>query len=293
MTTPDLAAPNTYEELRSAISARHDSLSRRLQQVAHFALGHPNDMALETVATIAERAEIQPSTLIRFAKSFGFSGYSDMQRVFQTRLLAELPSYEQRIRSLTLDRGKIRNPAAILDHFTEAGIHALRHLRAETNHEDLNRALDLLAAGRIIHITAQRRAYPVAAYMYYGFSLLGRRAQLIDGVGGMMHQQAGIMQPGDVALVISFKPYAPDTVDVARQAIDRGVSVVAITDETLSPLVRYADVALEVKDAQLESIRSLSATMCLAITLVVGLGGRLEHRDPPSKPATPAARPVN
>lgn len=278
MKEPDLAAPETYEELRAAISARHESLSNRLRQVAQFALGNPNDMALETVATVAERAGTQPSTLIRFAKSFGFSGFSDMQRVFQTRLIAELPSYEQRIRALELDRGRIRSPAAILDHFTEAGIHALRHLRTETSHDDLDQAVSLLASGRVIHIMAQRRAFPVAAYMYYGFSLLGRHAQLIDGVGGMMHQQAGVMETGDVALVVSFKPYAPDTVDVARQAVERGVGVVAITDEPLSPLVRYADVALEVQDAQLESIRSLSATMCLAITLIVGLGGRLEQR---------------
>jgi DNA-binding MurR/RpiR family transcriptional regulator len=276
MKEADLAAPETYEELRAAISARHDMLSNRLQRVAQFALGNPNDMALETVATIAERADIQPSTLIRFAKSFGFTGFSDMQRVFQTRLVAELPSYEQRIRELTLDKGKIRNPAAVLDHFTEAGIHALRHLRTETNHENLEKAVGLLAESNNIHIMAQRRAFPVASYMYYGFSLLGRRALLIDGVGGMAHQQAGIMVPGDVLVAISFKPYAPDTVDVARQAIERGVKAIAITDVPLSPLVRHADVALEVEDAQLESIRSLSATMCLAITLVVGLGGRLE-----------------
>lgn len=285
MKEADPTAPETYEELRAAISARHDRLSNRLQRVAQFALGNPNDMALETVATIADRANIQPSTLIRFAKSFGFSGYSDMQRVFQTRLVAELPSYGQRIRALTLDKGKIRNPAAVLDHFTEAGIHALRHLRTETNHEDLESAVGLLAESNIIHIMAQRRAFPVASYMYYGFSLLRRRAQLIDGVGGMAHQQASIMSAGDVLLAISFKPYAPETVDVARQAIDRGVKVIAITDEPLSPLVRNADVTLEVEDAELESIRSLSATMCLAITLVVGLGGRLEARSRRRKPA--------
>ncbi|MEM7444638.1 MAG: MurR/RpiR family transcriptional regulator [Pseudomonadota bacterium] len=292
MKEPDLAAPETpetYEELRAAISARHSALSNRLQQVAQFALANPNDMALETVATVADRAGTQPSTLIRFAKSFGFSGFSDMQRIFQTRLVADLPSYEQRIRALKLDKKRIRNPAAILDHFTETGIHALRHLRTETSHDDLEQAVSLLADSRIIHIMALRRAFPVASYMYYGFSLLERHAHLIDGVGGMAPQQAGIMEEGDVLVAASFRPYSPETIDIARQAIDQGVKVIAITDEPLSPLVRFANVALEVKDAQLESIRSLSATMCLAITLVVGLGGRLETQASQRKPVRRSA----
>tara|TARA_B000000460_G_scaffold220097_1_gene171494 strand:+ start:66 stop:206 length:141 start_codon:yes stop_codon:yes gene_type:complete len=43
----------------------------------------PNEMSLETIDVIAQRAEVLPSSLIRFAKSLGFSGFGEMQKVFQ------------------------------------------------------------------------------------------------------------------------------------------------------------------------------------------------------------------
>ena len=43
--------------------------------------------ALNTTQVIAASLQIQPSTLIRFAKEFEFAGFSDMQRVFRQRLI--------------------------------------------------------------------------------------------------------------------------------------------------------------------------------------------------------------
>jgi DNA-binding MurR/RpiR family transcriptional regulator len=63
--------PEDYESLRLAMSERHRLLSKRLQQLAEFALDHPTDMALRTVAQLAAEAGVQPSTLIRFANGFG------------------------------------------------------------------------------------------------------------------------------------------------------------------------------------------------------------------------------
>jgi DNA-binding MurR/RpiR family transcriptional regulator len=57
-------------------------LSKCLKQIASYALDNPSEMALETIASVAPRAGVQPSSLIRFAKVFGFSGGSEMQRVF-------------------------------------------------------------------------------------------------------------------------------------------------------------------------------------------------------------------
>ena len=45
----------SYDELRGAIAQRHRALSGRLQQIAEFVLDHPTDVALGTVAEIAER----------------------------------------------------------------------------------------------------------------------------------------------------------------------------------------------------------------------------------------------
>ena len=110
--------------MRSAIVARHDQLSPRLRQVAAYVLDHPNDMGLETLAVIAERCGVQASTIVRFAKAFGYDGASQMQRLFRNELInsAPSPSYAERIRQFNRQTGDGR---ALTPHFE---LRVFRHL---------------------------------------------------------------------------------------------------------------------------------------------------------------------
>src|SRR5215470_10318801 len=92
--------PKTYDDLQKAIVDRFPELSKRLQQIASYALDNPSELALETIAAVSQRAAVQPSSMIRFAKDFGFSGYSEMRRVFRTRLTDGMPDYKERLRAL-------------------------------------------------------------------------------------------------------------------------------------------------------------------------------------------------
>ena len=47
--------PTTAEEFRALLLERYDGLSKRLKQVARYVLDEPNELALETLAVIAER----------------------------------------------------------------------------------------------------------------------------------------------------------------------------------------------------------------------------------------------
>src|SRR6478736_3001259 len=87
-----------YDELRSAIAQRHRALSGRLQQIAEFVLDHPTEVALGTVAEVAERSGVPPSAIVRFAHALGFGGFTQMQQVFRSRLVAGVaPSYKARL----------------------------------------------------------------------------------------------------------------------------------------------------------------------------------------------------
>ena len=92
--------PKDLEGLRTEIVRRYDDLSPRLKQVAKYVLDHPNDVALQTLAVIANRCKVQPSTIVRFAKTFGYEGASDVQKLFRDEILNLAPSssYSERIR---------------------------------------------------------------------------------------------------------------------------------------------------------------------------------------------------
>ena len=97
MKQPPALMPESFTDLEQLIAARHGSLSTRLKDIAAFVLAHPNTIALETVATVAEQARVPPSALVRFAQALGFDGFSDMQRLFRLRLVEQMPSYADRL----------------------------------------------------------------------------------------------------------------------------------------------------------------------------------------------------
>jgi DNA-binding MurR/RpiR family transcriptional regulator len=275
------AYPETFDQLEKAIIEQFPSLSKRLQQIASHALDNPSELALETIAQVSQRAGVQPSSLIRFAKVFGFSGYSDMQRVFRMRLTDAMPDYKERLRSLHPESpGEVAEDVdALLDQFVEADIVGLRRLQQQKRMgAQLEQAYKLITDSEIVYVVAHRRSFPIACYLAYALSQMNVRNVLVDGVGGMFMQQVGHATSRDVIIAISSKAYSPDVAQVVREAKQRSVKIVAMTDSPLSPLAEHADVSLEVQQASVGMFRSLAVTMTLAVTLIVGLGRAVEAK---------------
>ena len=266
-------SPDNLEVLRNEIARRYDSLSPRLKQVATYVLDNPNDIALETLSVIAGRSDVQPSTIVRFAKFFGYSGASEMQRLFRDEILAAAPSpsYSERVRQFSERSNETdwSSPHNVLHDFTESNIIALEHLREVVHKEDLDRAIELMHGAHTVYLAGVRRAFPVAAYLAYSLSHVEKRAFLLDGVAGMTSEQSWMLSPEDVVIAVSFRPYAQDTAAVAETAAANGSPLIAISDSRLSPVARNAEVCFEIKDAEVRQFRSLTASMCLAQTLVI------------------------
>lgn len=278
-----------YDDLRADIAAQYRNLSNRLQQIARFALDNPDVMALETIAVISERADVQPSAMIRFAKALGFDGFSEMQRVFRSRLVDDAPRYRDRIRALQSSADtSLHTPGGILDHFVEAGVGALQHLREEIAPAKLELAARILKSARAIHVVGQRRSFPTAAYLAYGFSELGLVCHLMDNVGGLFEHQTQHILKGDAVIAVSFPPYAAETLTVVERATRLSVPIIAITDSPLSPFCAHAAATFEIEEAAVRGFRSLSATLCLAVSLVVSTGQVMEADAIPSEPAEAA-----
>jgi DNA-binding MurR/RpiR family transcriptional regulator len=245
-------------------------------------LDHPDDVALETLTVIAERSGAQPSAMVRFAKAMGFSGASPMQRVLRDNLLASQSTlgYGERVRQFnaSLDaKSGDGGVGALLSEFSEGDILALQNLRQTISHEELARAVGLIQKADTVYIIGMKRSFPVAAYLAYSFLRVGKRAVFVDNVGGLGGHQMRTIAPNDLLIAISYQPYAPETVEAVDAAVEAGAKILSITDSLISPLAKGAAQALIVRESQVRAFRSLSASICLAQTLVIGLAYEQER----------------
>ena len=267
----------TFEEFANAVTEAYPRLSPQQQQIAQFVLEHPDHLALGTVATVAEAVAVQPSALIRFANALEYGGFTEMQQVFRSRLLDRAGSYRERIDAMRRNSTKpeAASGAGVLHQFVAEGVAELSQLEDNVRLDDVAAAATLIARASRVHVLAQRRAFPVAAYLAYALAQLDVKAQLLDGVGGMLPDVLRQIGADELLLVTSFKNYSADVIDAAAAAHARGVPVVAITDFALSPLKPHARVSFELRPGPDAAFRSLVAPLCLAQALVVSVGHRL------------------
>ena len=265
--------PGTAEELRAAILVRYESLSKRLQQIARYVLDEPNAIALETLAVLSERTGVQPSAIVRFAKSFGFDGATQMQRLFRDGLLSGTAplGYSERVREFNQNvEGKaVGDPSQVLGEFVEGNVLALQNLAKIIARDDLASAVRLISKAGTVYVAGFRRSFPVAAYLAYSLLQVDKKTVFIDSLGGMSLQQVHGITARDLLIAVSYHPYAGETVHVVDAAVEKGCKVLSISDSLVSPVAKPASLVLQVREAEIRKFRSLSTSMCLAQALVI------------------------
>ena len=274
-----------YEGLVQLLVARADTLSRRNAQVARFCLNHPEEVAIHTIVRLAEVAEVPPATFTRLSQELGFAGFPEFQAVFRERVMGPGPSYSERLSDLSIPPGPedladadLEQPERVFGLMTRAAIHSLVRIDQNLDRAALGRFVTELAAAEAVHVVAARGAFGIGAYLFYGLANIGVRAHLIDNQGSMRAEQALAIGPRDILLAITFDDYTPETVEIVRTVAARGVPVLAVTDNELSPIAGLAREVLFVKEAKLGHFRSQVPALVVGQSLIVSVGRRLGKR---------------
>jgi DNA-binding MurR/RpiR family transcriptional regulator len=216
--------------------------------------------------------QVQPSTIVRFAQALGYQGFSDLQDVFKARIRDRWPEPPERLRRLKSGPGG--SPASDLDGFIAAAQSSLGRLHETMPASAIGQATRLLSRARTVFVIGTRRSYPIIDYLGYAFATLGVRALPIDSMSGLARERAGLAEPEDAILAVSFTPYAPSTAELAGAAVRRGVPLVAITDSPLAPLAQIARAVIEIVEADYAGFRSLAASFAVANALTAATAAR-------------------
>ena len=282
--------PSTpVDEFLQRLVREHGQLSRQLKLIGTYVEQHRDHVGLDRIQDIADQCCVQPSAVVRFAKHFGFSGFSGMQALFRAGISTQIApsrSYQNRIREAVAHSDRPLDSVGIAQEFVGGAVAGLEELRRQLSDLPIDRSVDLLAQANSLWVAGARRAFPVATYLAYALQHTDKPVQMVDFTGAMHSGQLRGMRKGDVMVAISFSPYAEETMNAARQASGAGVPVIAITDSRVGALAQMADVALVVQESAVFGFRALSSTMALAQCLFIALAYRLELEYKPNASTT-------
>ena len=279
------------ETLLERIGTEFNGLSKQLKAIAQDVERHRDHLGLKKIQDVAARAGVQPSAVVRFAKHFGYSGWTELQKVFRDGLsqrIAPNHNYQARIRDVIEHAEGRLSSADIAGAFIGGAIEGMRELQRSVRGPALDEAVDLLAHAPSIWIAGARRSFPAASYLTYALQHADKPVHHVTGLGAMHDGQLRGLRKGDVMVAISYAPYAEETLQAVQFALARGARLIAITDSRMSPLGNDAAATLVVSESSTFGFRSLTNTMALAQSLFIALAYRLELDVPPAVSGAPA-----
>jgi len=221
--------------LLATLQEKLEQLPPELQRAARWVVANPALVGLWSMRRQAQTLGVAPATMLRLARAVGYGSYEDFREPFQQALAAQSePGLRDRAAALQAAASASTEPGH--DALTGYQVQAMSSVCALNPPAAFDAAVQTLLNAHQVGFLGTRSAFGIAFQMRYAYQLVRRNSLLIDGLGGAPAEQIDNMGAGDALIVISQAPYPVATVELARQAAQRGVAVVALTDDPLSPL---------------------------------------------------------
>ncbi|WP_084958420.1 MurR/RpiR family transcriptional regulator [Thermoactinospora rubra] len=257
--------------LSDVIKERLGECSPAERKVGRALLAAYPAAGLETVAKLAERAGVSAPTVLRFTARLGFGGFPG----FQAALRAELGEREASPATL-YDAGgygsRSSTAAGLLQQAGQSIGAAIAGTFAAIPPDDLRQGIGLLAdPGRRILVAGGRFTGVLGRYLALHL------VQLRDNVhplSDLAVERAAVLAAAgrkDVLVVLDYRRYEPESLELARYLRDQGAKVVLLTDPWLSPIAAVADVVLPSRVGSPSPYDSLVPALAVIETLIAGV----------------------
>jgi DNA-binding MurR/RpiR family transcriptional regulator len=268
-----LLSASLVDRIRSQV----DDLTDGQREVARFVADNPGEVVFLGVRELAGRVGVSTATVLRLARSLGYTGYAGLLADLQEQLLARAHPSARLVATLEEIRQAVRSDADLLAHALAQDGHSLTETLHLTRPDEFARAVTLLDQARLVYACGEGLSAAPVETLAFRLRRLNIPVITATGAGAALFNVVLPFGPEDVLVAIGSQPVPNDLVRVAAFARRRGGSVVALTDTQVSPLHGHATVALHAKRGPLTHLTSVVAPVALANALAVALAWRRQQ----------------
>ena len=214
----------------------YPSLKAALRKVADITLARPELAIYASVNEVAAAAGVSEATVMRLCRLLGFRGFQDFKIALARELVTPLHRLHEEV-------AEGDDTATIVHKVFQANVAALQDTLAVLDMEAMAKASQWLLRARSIMLIGVGTSGPIVTDAANKFFRLGLLVQAITDAHLMM-MAAALLTPADVLLAVSHSGSTRDTVEAAKTAKSAGARVICITNNSLSPLTKTADLVL-------------------------------------------------
>lgn len=245
-------------KMQHRIRDEYNTLPKNHQKIADFFLDNEDLIPFLSVHEIAKASSASVASIVRFSRRIGFSGYGDMRDTVSRALQHKLKNEDV--------FPAMPPPAMGDDTLSLVGNQDIKNIGDTLSlikRDVFHRAVDLILAAPQVHAAGFGISYLMAHILAYQLNQVGKKAAAFRQGSTTFAEQILLADKGDVLVGISFPPYYQETVDAVRQAREKKIAVIAITNKSSAPVAMHADETLIVKSENVLFTNSFSAMAML------------------------------
>jgi DNA-binding MurR/RpiR family transcriptional regulator len=211
----------------------YKQLSPGYRRIADYLLDNYRDAAFMTAAEVGRAAQVDTTSVVRFAQRLGYPGYPE--------LIAEVQQEVKRdLQHIYEPAGDMKRPASVFQRAIIEDRHNLEQVLAHNDSAEIEAVVKLLLAAPRILLVGDSAASFLAEMFALRLAALGLNAWALNG--DMMSRMAMSVHMGPQDVILGISPTAISTgvavvLKVARQEGQQTIAIVG------SPVYRAAQVA--------------------------------------------------
>lgn len=224
----------------SRISQNMNHLTKAQKDVANYFLYHLNSVAFGTVEDLSRIIGVSTATIIRFSKTIGYSGFSDLQKDAQAAMIDVNPPAEKAAPASSCESEALHSFHQSIEQDKENLDATFRMLDASM----LHRACELLTHGKHIYLFGMRVCRTLSTYAFINWGQVRSNVCLIHNDSCNYAEELSNIKKNDVLVVFWVRRYNVLTNHVLEYVRKVGAKIILISDSTFLAGSERADVFL-------------------------------------------------
>lgn len=242
------------------------NLSKGQKKIAHYIIENLDEAAFSTAAKLGNATGVSESTVVRFATALGFDGFPE----FQAELEKTVRSRFKSVNRLDIE-GKITQ-SKILEYVLHNDAEKINDTLKEIDSDSFEAAVDIISDSKRVYVVGVRSCAPLAEFLsFYLRMIVPDVITVTTNSSSEMFEQMINMGENDVVIGISFPRYSMRTLKAMEFANNRNATVIAITDNSHSPMNLYSSCNLFAKSDMASVVDSLVAPLSLINAIIVAV----------------------
>ena len=259
--------PEKLTDFSQLVGEHYSELTKSEKSIADFLCQNQDEAAFLSAGEIALRLNLSEATMVRFARTLGFSSYPAMREVLQETFRRRV-THSARLRGRLED---LRKKGDIYERLVASEIDYLSQALETVDRQSLHKAVDLLRTRSRVFVFGLGPSETLVNLLQIRLQRFGRQIIPLTTAGREILDPLLTMTEKDLLFVICFFDISAVLKLVLEYAKEVGCPVIMLTDTLGSIIGDRADVVLAARRGPMAEFHSLVVPMTIINTLLLAL----------------------